>query len=273
MAGPRIKSGGDPAIHVSARDSTDLAERDARIPGSSPGMSGHDEKNWRVGETARPTQNHANFRNRTLGAGARGPGLTTPPARRPGPWCGPRRAVRALLSRHAGRERARRRGRRVDGRPLVGSAPSPAPRNPTYPRESHLSQEILLVPGNPTCPGESRLSRRIPLIPGNPTCPRESRLSRRIPLVPRNPACPEESRLSRGIPLVPGNPTCPRESHLSRGIPLVPGNPTCPGESHLSRQHFVKPSHLPARRGGGRDPGARARAVSRSGSRGARLPA
>ena len=61
MAGPRNKSGGDPAIHVLARDSTDLAERDARI------KSGHDEKNWRVGEAARPTQNHANFKNRTLG--------------------------------------------------------------------------------------------------------------------------------------------------------------------------------------------------------------
>ena len=53
-------SGLDPAINVFARDSTDLAERDARIE------SGHDEKNWRVGETAQPTQNHANSRNRTL---------------------------------------------------------------------------------------------------------------------------------------------------------------------------------------------------------------
>ena len=30
MAGPRIKSGGDPAIHVFAQNSTVLTERDAR---------------------------------------------------------------------------------------------------------------------------------------------------------------------------------------------------------------------------------------------------
>ena len=50
-------AGLDPAIHVSPPH---LVDMDARI------KSGHDENNWRVGETARPTRNHANFRNRTL---------------------------------------------------------------------------------------------------------------------------------------------------------------------------------------------------------------
>ena len=48
------------AIHVFARSSTDLAERDARI------KSGHDERSGRTGETARLTQSHANFRIGTL---------------------------------------------------------------------------------------------------------------------------------------------------------------------------------------------------------------
>ena len=42
-----------------------LKYMDARItPGLDPG-AGHDEKNWRIGETAWPTQSHANLRNRT----------------------------------------------------------------------------------------------------------------------------------------------------------------------------------------------------------------
>ena len=60
------------AIHVFARSSTDLAERDAR------NKSGHDERSGRTGETARLTQSHANFRIGTLarlsnqGCGLRG---------------------------------------------------------------------------------------------------------------------------------------------------------------------------------------------------------
>ena len=43
MAGPRIKSGGDPAIHVLAQRSVGPVQGDARIPGSSPGISAHDD--------------------------------------------------------------------------------------------------------------------------------------------------------------------------------------------------------------------------------------
>ena len=60
----------DPAIHGGAPN---LARRD-EMPGSPPDFdpgAGHDEKNWGVGETARPTQYHANFRNRTLAGGSR----------------------------------------------------------------------------------------------------------------------------------------------------------------------------------------------------------
>ena len=46
-------AGLDPAIHVFAQQRVDLAERDARI------KSGHDEKEYPVGETARTTGNQA----------------------------------------------------------------------------------------------------------------------------------------------------------------------------------------------------------------------
>ena len=55
-----VMAGLVPAIHVFARSSTDLAERDAR------NKSGHDERSGRTGGTARLTQSHANFRIRTL---------------------------------------------------------------------------------------------------------------------------------------------------------------------------------------------------------------
>ena len=67
-----VMAGLVPAIHVFARSSTDLAERDAR------NKSGHDERSGRTGETARLTQSHANFRIGTLarlsnqGCGLRG---------------------------------------------------------------------------------------------------------------------------------------------------------------------------------------------------------
>ena len=67
-----VMAGLVPAIHVFARSSTDLAERDAR------NKSGHDERSGRTGETARLTQSHANFRIETLarlsnqGCGLRG---------------------------------------------------------------------------------------------------------------------------------------------------------------------------------------------------------
>ena len=67
-----VMAGLVPAIHVFARSSTDLAERDAR------NKSGHDEGSGRTGETARLTQSHANFRIGTLarpsnqGCGLRG---------------------------------------------------------------------------------------------------------------------------------------------------------------------------------------------------------
>ena len=93
-----VMAGLVPAIHVFARSSTDLAERDAR------NKSGHDERSGRTGETARLTQSHANFRIGTLarlsnqGCGLRGDfwphreGNGAPGISRPG--VSPRRAGR-----------------------------------------------------------------------------------------------------------------------------------------------------------------------------------
>ena len=73
-----VMAGLVPAIHVFARSSTDLAERDAR------NKSGHDERSGRTGETARLTQSHANFRIGSLaqlsnqGCGLRGGFLAAP---------------------------------------------------------------------------------------------------------------------------------------------------------------------------------------------------
>ena len=108
-----VMAGLVPAIHVFARSSTDLAERDAR------NKSGHDEGSGRTGATARPTQSHANFRIGALArlsnqeCGLRGDfwphreGNGLPPATkgRPPPSMGDGRPVnstRVRLSRESG---------------------------------------------------------------------------------------------------------------------------------------------------------------------------
>ena len=109
-----VMAGLVPAIHVFARSSTDLAERDAR------NKSGHDERSGRTGETARLTQSHANFRIGTLarlsnqGCGLRGDfwphregdGLARRRRGRPPPSMGDGRPFRSTCDRLSHESRA-----------------------------------------------------------------------------------------------------------------------------------------------------------------------
>ena len=113
-----VMAGLVPAIHVFARSSTDLAERDAR------NKSGHDERSGRTGETARLTQSHANFRIGTLarlsnqGCGLRGDfwphreGNGLPPATkgRPPPSMGDGRPFSSTRDRLFHKDRTAQRG-------------------------------------------------------------------------------------------------------------------------------------------------------------------
>ena len=112
-----VMAGLVPAIHVFARSSTDLAERDAR------NKSGHDERSGRTGETARLTQSHANFRIGTLarlsnqGCGLRGDfwphreGNGLPPASkgRPAPSMGDGRPFSSTRDRLSHKSRTAQR--------------------------------------------------------------------------------------------------------------------------------------------------------------------
>ena len=60
-----VMAGLDPAIHVPVHAPAEPAERDARIPGTSPGMSGHDEVRDRAGDVTHPNQTAARPRGRT----------------------------------------------------------------------------------------------------------------------------------------------------------------------------------------------------------------
>ena len=61
-----VMAGLAPATHVPVHTPTEPAERDARIPGTSPGMSGHDEMRGWAGGATHPNQTATNFRVRTL---------------------------------------------------------------------------------------------------------------------------------------------------------------------------------------------------------------
>ena len=140
-----VMAGLVPAIHVFARSSTDLAERDAR------NKSGHDERSGRTGETARLTQSHANFRIGTLarlsnqGCGLRGDfwlhreGNGPPPVTK-GPAATPdgRRSALQLNPRPAlslGTEPAQH--------PLVQCAPKAPTRRPT---SSYVALNVPAIP-------------------------------------------------------------------------------------------------------------------------------
>ena len=131
-----VMAGLVPAIHVFARSSTDLAERDAR------NKSGHDERSGRTGETARLTHSHANFRIGTLarlsnqGCGLRGDfwphreGNGLPPATkgRPAPPMGDGRPFSSHRGRLSHKNRTAQRRGQVD----VGQCAPKAPvRRPT----------------------------------------------------------------------------------------------------------------------------------------------
>ena len=59
MAGPARTGSGYPAIHRAAHPSRGMTEGDARIPGTSPGKSGHDEVGGPVGWIASPSMQTA----------------------------------------------------------------------------------------------------------------------------------------------------------------------------------------------------------------------
>ena len=150
-----VMAGLVPAIHVFARSSTDLAERDAR------NKSGHDERSGRTGETARLTQSHANFRIRTLarlsnqGCGLRGDfwphreGNGLPPATkgRPARPMGDGRSfssTRDRLSRESGSTYGRQAA-------STHSAPKAPMRRPT---SSYLAENVPAIPDGMTPTGK-----------------------------------------------------------------------------------------------------------------------
>ena len=148
MAGLARTRSGYPTIHVFARSSTDLAERDAR------NKSGHDEGSGRTGETARLTQSHANFRIGTL-------------ARLSNQGCG----LRGDFWSHRegnGLARRRRAGPRLDGRqPALHLNPRPA-LSRELDRSAQRGQfaETQCAPKAPVrAPTSSYVAENVPAIP------------------------------------------------------------------------------------------------------------
>ena len=179
-----VMAGLVPAIHVFARSSTDLAERDAR------NKSGHDERSGRTGETARLTQSHTNFRIGTLarlsnqGCGLRGDF-----------W--PHREGNGLAKR-------RRAGPRLDGRrPALQLNPRPAlSREPDYLRTANHVDAVC--PEGP-CEASDIVVRSIERArnPGRhyisrvrPVCHSDVRVEVRLPRL---------GRCSGGVVNCPGN--------------------------------------------------------------------
>ena len=165
-----VMAGLVPAIHVFARSSTDLAERDAR------NKSGHNERSGRTGETARLTQSHANFRIGTLarlsnqGSSLRGDF-----------W--PHREGKLLRPSRRWREGS---GPDSEGRPpprwaTAGPSAQPASGSLTRHRTSERGQatarkdrergDYLRAPKAPMMrPTESNCARNVPAIPSG-VCP------------------------------------------------------------------------------------------------------
>ena len=157
-----VMAGLVPAIHVFARSSTDLAERDAR------NKSGHDERSGRTGETARLTQSHANFRIGTLarlsnqGCGLRGDfwphreGNGLPPAskgRPPPRWAtaGPStQPASGSLTRHRTSERGQATARKDRERGDYLRAPKAPMMRPT---ESNCAWNVPATPSG-VCPSK-----------------------------------------------------------------------------------------------------------------------